>query len=380
MDTELTPDQQRAQAGFQAFVDGQIAPFADAFDQAERLPAELIAAMGKAGYLGALVPQRYGGGAFDMITYGLLAEELGRGSSSVNALLTVHSMCSFALARWSGPAHQERWLPRLATGQLIGAFALTEPEAGSDAGSVATSAVLDGDHYRLNGTKRWITFGQLADLFLVFGKIGTQKAIFFVERGAPGLTVTPISGMLGSRASMLAELRFEDCRIPAEDAITKAGFGFSSLLASVLHVGRYTVAWNCVGIGQACLEASLAYASQRKQFGVLLKDHQLIQQMIADMRTNLSAARLLCYRAGHLTDRNDPRMIMETMVAKYFASTMVNRAAYDAVQIHGANGCSDAFPVQRYLRDARIMEIIEGSSQVQQIAIAADSFRLAGSR
>lgn len=375
MDTELTQEQRAAQAAFQTFVDQQIMPLAEQIDRDERLPAELIAAMAREGYLGAVVPTAFGGSALDMISYGLLAEQLGRGSSSVNALLTVHSMCAFAIARWGSAAQKERWLPRLAAGQQIGAFALTEPQTGSDANSVETSALPDGDHYLLSGHKKWITFGQLADLFLVFGKSEGKLTIFFVERSTPGLTVTPISGMLGSRGSMLAELHFDSCRIPRTDVIAQGSFGFTSVLASVLNIGRYTVAWNCVGIAQACLEASLRYAAERKQFGVYLRDHQLIQQMLADMHTNLSAARLLCYRAGHLAMLNDPRMIMETMVAKYFASTMVNRVAYDAVQIHGANGCSSDFPVQRYLRDARIMEIIEGSSQIQQIAIAKYSYQ-----
>ncbi|HEX6292104.1 MAG TPA: acyl-CoA dehydrogenase family protein [Herpetosiphonaceae bacterium] len=375
MDMDLTPQQKEAQAGFRSFVDQQIVPHADRYDQEERIPAELVSAMARAGYLGAIVPEEFGGRPIDMITYGLLAEELGRGSSSVNALLTVHSMCSFAIARWGSPAQKERWLSRMAQGTLLGAFALTEIHAGSDARSVETEAVPTSDGYILNGRKRWITFGQLADLFLVFGKCEGQLMIFFVERNTPGLSVAPITGMLGSRASMLGEVTLNNCQIAKEDVIAKAGFGFASVLASVLDIGRYTVAWNCVGIGQACLEASLSYTSQRKQFGVYLKEHQLIQQMIANMLTNLNAARLLCYRAGYLKEKGDPRMIMETMIAKYFASTMVTKAANDAVQIHGANGCSSDYPVQRYLRDARIQEIIEGSSQIQQMTIAKYSYQ-----
>ncbi|MBV9787320.1 MAG: acyl-CoA dehydrogenase family protein [Chloroflexi bacterium] len=375
MDMDLTPQQKDARAAYHAFVDQHIVPHADRFDLEERIPTELISAMAKEGYLGAVVPEAFGGSPIDMISYGLLAEELGRGSSSVNALLTVHSMCSFAIARWGTTEQKERWLSRMAQGQMIGAFALTEVHAGSDAKSVETEAVPTADGYVLNGRKRWITFGQIANLFLVFGKCEGQLMIFFVERSNPGVSVVPISGMLGSRASMLGEVRLENCHIAKEDVIARAGFGFASVLASVLDIGRYTVACNCVGIGQACLDASLAYTSTRKQFGVLLKEHQLIQQMIANMLTNLNAARLLTQRAGYLKEINDPRMIMETMIAKYFASTMANKAANDAVQIHGANGVSSDYPVQRFLRDARIQEIIEGSSQIQQMTIAKYSYQ-----
>jgi alkylation response protein AidB-like acyl-CoA dehydrogenase len=180
----------------------------------------------------------------------------------------------------------------------------------------------------------------------------------------------PILGMLGVRASMLAELHLDGCRVPQENLVGREGFGFSHVASSVLDHGRYSVAWGCVGIGQACLEASVRYASERKQFGAVLIDHQLIQQMITEMITNIKAARLLCYQAGYLRDLGDPRAIMETSIAKYFASTMVTHLTSDAVQIHGANGCSSEFPVQRYLRDAKIMEIIEGTTQMQQITIS----------
>jgi alkylation response protein AidB-like acyl-CoA dehydrogenase len=331
--------------------------------------------MARRGYWGAVLPKEYGGLDLDMISYGLLAEELARGSSSVQCLLTVHTMVSRALLRWGSRQQKEGLLPALASGGLLAAFALSEPNVGSDAKSVETTATPSGDGYVLDGRKRWITSGQLAGLFLVVARCEGQPTAFLVRRGTPGLTVKPIRGMFGSRASMLAELHLDGCRVAKEDVVGRIGFGFSHVASAALDHGRYSVAWGCVGIAQACLEASLEYAGERRQFGACLKDHQLIQQMISGMITNLKAARLLCLQAGYLRDAGDPRAIMETSIAKYFASTAAAKAAGDAVQIHGANGCSGDYPVQRYLRDAKVMEIIEGSSQMQQVTISQYGFQ-----
>jgi alkylation response protein AidB-like acyl-CoA dehydrogenase len=193
--------------------------------------------------------------------------------------------------------------------------------------------------------------------------------------GEPGLSIKPIVGILGTRASMLAELHLDDCQIPQENLVCRQGFGFSHVASSALDRGRYSVAWGCVGIGQACLEACLQYTSQRQQFGVYLKEHQIIRQMISEAIANVKAARLLCYQAGYLQEIGDPRSISETSIAKYFASTMAVKVASDAVQIHGGNGCSSDYPVERYFRDAKIMEIIEGSTQIQQITIAESGYQ-----
>jgi alkylation response protein AidB-like acyl-CoA dehydrogenase len=279
-------------------------------------------------------------------------------------------MVAQSVFKWGSKSQKEFWVPRMAIGERIAALGLTEPNVGSDAKNVECSARLCGDCYVLNGVKKWITFGQIADVFLVIAQLGGRPTAFLVERNSPGLSTRPIRGMLGVRASMLAELHLDGCRVPQENLIGREGFGFSHVVSSVLDHGRYSVAWGCVGIAQACLEASVQYASERKQFGAVLIDHQLIQQMFTEMITNIKAARLLCYQAGYLRDMGDPRAIMETSIAKYFASTMATRVASDAVQIHGANGCSSEFPVQRYLRDAKIMEIIEGTTQIQQITIS----------
>lgn len=375
MQIELTARQKADQLAFRQFVQAEIIPYADRFDQEECTPPDLIQKIAHQGYLGALVTSERGGSNMDMITFGLLNEEFGRGCSSLRSLLTVHSMVTYAIQRWGSARQKETWLPRLARGEVIGAFALSEPNVGSDASSIETSAELRGDAYILNGQKKWSTYGQIADLYLVFARYENRVSAFLVERETPGLEMRPIKGMLGTRASMLAELFLRDCRVPKENLVGGRGFGLASVGTSALDIGRYSVACGCVGIAQACLEASLRYTSERKQFQVYLKEHQLIRQMITDMITNTQAARLLCYNAGYLKDTGAPNTIMETWIAKYFASTTAAKAASDAVQIHGANGCSSMHPVQRYWRDTKVMEIIEGSTQIQQITIAGYGYQ-----
>jgi alkylation response protein AidB-like acyl-CoA dehydrogenase len=278
-------------------------------------------------------------------------------------------MVSHAIQKAGSRNQKDHWLPQLAAGKLVAAFALTEPEAGSDAGSVKSFATALPDCYVLNGRKKWITYGQIADVFLIFAQCDRQVSAFLVDRNTPGLCVKPIFGMLGLRASMLAELEFNNCRIPKENLIGRIGSGFSFIASSALNQGRYSVACGCVGIAEGCLQASISYVNRREQYGTLLKEHQLVQQMLANMITSVKAARLLCRHAGYLHDTGQPSAIMETTIAKYFAATTAYKAAGDAVQLHGANGCSSLFPVQRYLRDSKIMEIIEGSTQIQQVTI-----------
>ena len=372
---ELTSQQINERAAFRAFVNEEIVPYANQYDREERIPFDLIKKMAQEGYLGAVLPQKTGGRGMDAIAYGLLNEEVGRGCSSLRSLLTVHGMVAHTLLKWGSKWQQESWIPKMASGQVIAAFGLTEPNVGSDAKSVQTTAAPTDNFYVLNGQKKWITFGQIADLFLVFAQCEGKPAAFLVERNSPGLSIQPIFGMLGVRASMLAQLRMHECRIPKENLVGRVGFGFSHVASTALDYGRYSVAWGCVGIAQACLEACIRYTSKRKQFGAYLKDHQLIQQMITDMMVKVKAARLLCYQAGYLKDIGDLRAILETSIAKYFASNVATQVSSDAVQIHGANGCSSEYPVQRYLRDAKIMEIIEGSTQIQQITIAQSGYQ-----
>ncbi len=375
MKLELSSLQKNAKTEFRVFVNEEICPYAGEWDSKEFTPPELIKKIAQRGFLGAILPHEYGGKGMDMITYGILNEEIGRGCSSIRSLLTVHNMVAHALCKWGNKSQKEYWLPKLASGEIIAAFALSEPNVGSDAKSVETTATLASDAYVLNGQKKWITYGQIADIFLVFAKCEGKPTAFLVEKNSPGLSVKPMSGILGVRASMSVELQFNNCHVSLENLVGKLGFGFSYIASSALDYGRYSVAWGCVGIAQACLEACIKYTNERKQFGVYLKEHQLIRQMITQMITNVKAARLLCYQAGYLKDINDPNSIIETSIAKYFASTVATKIANDAVQIHGGNGCSSEYPVERYLRDSKIMEIIEGSTQIQEITIAESGYQ-----
>jgi alkylation response protein AidB-like acyl-CoA dehydrogenase len=368
---DLTPAQVEARAAFRAFADVHVAPFANRFDREECFPRELVARIAAQGYLAAMVPAALGGKPLDAITYGLLNEAMGRACSSARSLLTVHSMVCHAIARWGSKAQRERFLPALATGERTAAFALSEPLVGSDASAVTTTMTrVENGSIRIDGIKKWTTFGQTADLLLVFGRTDDKPAAVLVPRDAPGLIVRPIAGMIGCRASMLAELEFRDCRVGAGNALGGSSFAGAQIAQTALDNGRYTVAWGCVGILQACLDATLRYTSQRRQFGVPIAEHQLVQRIVTEMVTKTRAARLMCLHAGRLRDSGDPASIMETSMAKYYASTSATAVASDAVQLHGANGCSGDFPVQRYMRDAKVMEIIEGSTQIHQEGIA----------
>jgi glutaryl-CoA dehydrogenase (non-decarboxylating) len=367
---ELSPAQQQARQRCRAFVAERVAPFAAAWDREGRMPDEAIAELRRHGYLGAHLSRELGGGGVDAITYGLLTEEIGRGCSSLRSLLTVHDMVCEALRRWAGPRLKSEVLPRLARAELLAALALSEPNVGSDAASVETEAERDGDCWVLNGRKRWITFGMSADLFLVFARCGGQAAAFLVPAASPGLAREPIGNVVGTRAARLAELNLAGCRVPADHLVGRVGFGFSHVAATALDHGRYSVAWGAVGIAQACLDACLDYTAARRQFGQPLARHQLVQRKLTEMIVNTRAARLLCLLAGYRRATASPDASTETLIAKYFASRAAARAANDAVQLHGANGLSQDYPVERYLRDAKVTEIIEGSTQIQQIAIA----------
>lgn len=375
MKPELSPEQRTSQLEFRQFAKEHVAPHAAWHDQEQRISSTMVRKVAEQGYLAPFLPKAWGGLDMDMVTYGLLHEEVGQACSSVRSLLTVHDMAALSIYKWGSDRLREVWLPRLATGEITGALALSEPNAGSDVGGIETTGEPCSDGYVLNGKKKWITFGQIAGLFVVLAKCEGKATAFLVEKGWPGFSVTPISGMLGTRGSMLALLTFDECRIPKENLIARRGFGASSVALTALGLGRYSVACGSLGIAQACLEACLDYTAKQRRFGSALRDHQLIQQQITDMITETAAARLLCRHAGYLKDQKDPGEIMQTFIAKYYASTLAMKAAVNAVQIHGANGCSSDYPVERYLRDAKIMEIIEGSTQIQQITIAKLGFQ-----
>lgn len=360
---------------FRDFADREILPVANQMHRTQHTPAEIVELLAGRGYLGLPVPAEFGGGECDAITLGLLAGELGRACSSVRSLLTVHTMVAYAIARWGTAAQKTRWLPALAAGTRIAALAVSEPGIGSDAGGVTTRITPNGAGWRLDGHKRWITYGAVADLFLVIGRTAHGPTALLIERDTPGLATELITGLIGIRASMTADVRFTNCVVPGENLLGREGLGVSHVAAAALDLGRYTVAWGCTGILRACLDAAVAYAGERTQFGVAIGEHQLVRRMISEMYVQANAARLLCLDAGAQRDRRDPGALAATSTAKYFASTAAVRAATDAVQIHGANGCGPDYPVQRLLGDAKVMEIIEGSSQLHQVGLAEYAFQ-----
>ncbi len=357
-------------ATYRTFAREQVLPYADQRDLEQGMPRSAIRCLADAGYLGAVVSPEHGGLGLDAVSFGLLNAELGAACSSLRSILTVHSMVCQAASRWGSRPLQETWLPRLASGEALGAFALTEVGAGSDTGAVSATAREEGGCFVLDGHKRWITGGQLADVFLVFARYGAGVSAFLVERGTPGLRTTTVDGLLGVRASMVADVRLDGCRVPREQRIGPAAPGLAVVAQTALDLGRLSVAFGCVGIAQACVDASVAYAARRVQSGVPIQEHQLIRRLITRATTDVSAAWLLSLQAARERDSGDPDAVVSTLMAKYFASRVAMRTAADAVQIHGAAGCAAGHAVDRHFRDAKVMEIIEGSTQIQEVTIA----------
>lgn len=358
------------------FVDRHLVTAAAEFDRQAAVPESFLDLLSEAGLWAPFLPPRAGGQGVDWTEFGRIHAEIGRGCSSVRSLLTVHGMVTWAVQRWGTGQQRERWLPGLARGHTLAAFCLTEPEAGSDTARIATTARPAGRGWVLDGVKTWITGGRSAMLFLVFARLAEGgSAAFLVPRECPGVDVTPMDDALGTRASLLATVTLRDVEVADDALLTTTGFGAEVLLTGTLDLGRYSVAAGCVGILQACLDASAEYAGRRHVGGAPLRDHPLTKAKLADMVTDLAAARLLCERAGRLKDAGDAGTVMATWVAKYFAARAAARHASQAVQIHGAHGCGPDHQVGRYYRDAKIMEIIEGSAEVQQMMIASEAYR-----
>lgn len=354
----------------------ELAPRAGEFDQSEELPPDVIRQLADAGVLGAPIATTWGGEGLDPLAYGELTETIGKACSSTRTLLTVHtSLVCETLAERASNCLKEKYLPDLARGTKIGCFALSEADAGSDATSITTSYLDKGDVFVLNGRKKWISFAGIADLFLVIASDCGVISAFLAERDAPGLEVHPMRGLLGNRATHAAEVTFTDVEVPAENLIANIGAGFSFVANTALSYGRYSVAWAGVALAQAALEEMCTYATHREQFGVKIGAHQLVQRMVADAVTNVGAARELCRRAGRLRRERNPQAVMDTNIAKYFSSTIAQRVTSDAVQVFGGNGCWSQYPVERMFREAKILEIIEGSSQLQQILIADHGYK-----
>jgi alkylation response protein AidB-like acyl-CoA dehydrogenase len=358
------------------FADQEIRPNAAKFDEGQALPRDLIAKMAGRGYLAASFPIKYGGLELDPVYYGLLTEEIGKACCSTRALLTVQtSLVGETLLRWGTEQQKETWLPLIAAGKKIGAFALSEPETGSDAKNIRTRYSLKGDRYYVSGRKKWISFGEIADFYIVIAASGPEISAFLIEREREGVKPTPIKGMLASRATHIASIEFENVEVPAENVIGRPGGGFSYIVNTALDQGRYSIAWAGVAVGQEALEAMVRYARHRTQFGKKICNHQLVQGMIGDAVTKVHAARALCLRAGELRKAGDFGAITETTIAKYFSSKAALEVATDAVQVHGANGCRSGSPVERLFREAKLLEIIEGTSQIQQVLIAGFGLR-----
>lgn len=371
----LTPAETARRDEFRSFSAAEIVPRAVSFDRAGEVPDDLVEGLAAAGYLGAVVPEPFGGPGMDEVTYGLLCEEVGAGCSSVRSLLTVQNMVAAAIARWGSSEQKDSLLPRLASGDTVAGFCLTEPGTGSDAGSVSTRFEDDGDDWVVTGHKLWVTFARRAGVFLVVGRSEAGPVAALVPGSCEGLSLRPVDGQLGLRAALLAEVVLDGCRVPKDATVGRPGFGFSHVASTTLDHGRYSVAWGCVGIARACLDASAAYAARRVQFGARLSEHQLVRRLISDMQVATDAARLMCVEAGRLRARSDPGSIEATIAAKYFASTILPRVTNDAVQVHGANGVDPAYGVERHFRDAKIMQIIEGTDQMHQLALAEIALR-----
>ncbi|WP_406150165.1 acyl-CoA dehydrogenase family protein [Streptomyces anulatus] len=348
-----------------------LAPRAAEFDRAERLPRDVVEQMADAGFLGARVPVEWGGLGLSPLEYGELTEVIGKACASTRALLTVHtSLVAETLADRASRRIREKYLPDLASGRRIACFALSEAEAGSDAAAMSTRYLQKGDTFVLDGHKKWISFAGIADVFLVFAADNGVVSAFLVDREMPGVEIWPMSGMLGNRATHMAEVVLSAVEVPAENLVCGIGSGFAFVANSALSRGRYSIAWAGVALAQAALEEMCTYAARREQFGSRIGSFQLVQKMIADAVTEVSAARELCRKAGRMRAERSPEAIAATNIAKYFSSTVACRVTSDAVQVLGGNGCWNGYPAERLFREAKILEIIEGTSQVQQTMIA----------
>jgi butyryl-CoA dehydrogenase len=377
MNFELTEEQVRIQSRASTFAEQEVAPVAREADEKGEFPRHLVKRMGELGFLAGPIEPEYGGSGMDYVGYALLCEELGRVDSSVRGFLTVHtSLVSLCIRDWGTEEQKRHYLPRLATGEWIGCYALTEPNAGSDAASMETMAREEGDSYVLNGEKIWITNGTSAHVAIVFAsrdRSARHKGIcaFVVEADTPGFQRKPMAGKeLGHRASEHAHITFKECRVPKSALLGAPGDGFKVAM-SALDRGRLGVAAGAVGVAQACLDACVAFARERRQFGQRIADFQMIQATLADMATDVEAARLLVYRAAWVKDQGLPAT-KATSIAKLFATEAAMKAASEAVLMHGNRGYSNEYPVERYYRDIKGLQIYEGTSHIQRVIIARE--------
>lgn len=369
-------DQQRWVEEARKFAHKEIRPRARELDIKGEYPRDLIDRLAEKGFLLPSVSKEYGGLGLDPVNYGLFLEEIGKACCSTRGLITVNNaLIGETIFRWGNEEQKREWLPLIAAGKRLGAFALTEPNVGSNARNVETVYINNRDRYAIKGRKKWISFGDIADFFLVITSGSEKTTAFLINRDLPGIRTRHIQGMLASRASHIAEIEFDNVTVPSENVLGRVGAAFPYVVGTALDHGRYSVAWGGVAIAQEALEAMVAYARKRRQFEKKIGEFQLIRGMIADAVTKVHAARALCIKTGEMRKEKKPDAIVETNIAKYFTSKVALDVATDAVQVHGANGCCDSYPVERLFREAKLLEIIEGTSQIQQEIIGTYGLR-----
>jgi butyryl-CoA dehydrogenase len=370
---DLTDEQRLIRETARDFADREIIPRARDNDRSERFDVELVQLIAEMGYLGAPVAEEYGGRGLDYISYGLVVEEIGRGDSSARTVVSVQtSLVAGSIEQWGTEAQKQAILPKLCSGEWLGCFGLTEPGTGSDAASVATRATRKNGGWSISGSKMFISLGNNAKVAMIFAQTDPEKkhrgvACFLVPTDRPGFTTQEIHGKLGLRASDTAELALDDVEVSDDEILGAVGDGFK-IAMSALDRGRYSVAAGCVGICQGCVNESVKYSKERRQFDRPIASFQLVQELIAEMVVDTEAARLLVWRAGHLKDRKQPNTL-ETSIAKYYATEAAVRCANNAIQVHGGYGYIDEYPVERYMRDARVTTLYEGTSQIQKLII-----------
>ena len=372
MDLTLTGEQQAARETFRRWVDDVVVPHAQENDRRERFPAEALDGLRATGFIGLTIPEEYGGGGADPLSYALLVEELGRGDANVRSIVSVHlGLVAGSVNRWGTEEQKARWLPAMATGETLGCFCLTEPDHGSDPASLTSTARRDGDDWVIDGRKMFITNGGIAGVALVMARTGGPGAkgvsAFLVDTTLPGWSTRPVHGKLGIRSCDTAEVTLDSLRVPADAMLGPEGSGIRVAL-SALDDGRFSLAASCTGLAQAALDAMTTYAAQRRQFGRPIASFQLVQELIADTAVDVAAARLLTWQVADRKQRGEQHTL-ESSMAKYFASEAAVRAANAAVQVHGGYGYVDEFVVGKLLRDARVTTLYEGTSQIQKLLI-----------
>jgi alkylation response protein AidB-like acyl-CoA dehydrogenase len=372
VDFDLTDEQQLIRETARAFCDREIVPHAREWDRSERMDPGIVAKLADVGFLGCALPEAHGGMGLDTVSYCLVMEELGRADSSVRGIVSVNNgLAGKTIAAWGTEAQRADWLPQMCSGEALGCYALTEVGSGSDPASLVTRADRDGGDWVLNGSKIFITLGSWAGVALVFARTGGEGprgiTCFLVPTSSEGFSAVKIDGKLGLRAQDTAELFLDGVRVPDSARLGDEGTGFKVAM-SALDNGRISLAAGSVGIAQGCVDTSVAYAAERRQFGKPIAAFQLVQELLADMAVETEAARMLAWRAAFLADSGRPYTLAASQ-AKYYASEVAVRAANAAVQVHGGYGYIDEFPVQKYLRDARVSTLYEGTSQIQKLLI-----------